>query len=116
MVDVQDLLRQQSLALGADPALVLAVAKQESGFNPSAVGDNGCSYGIFQENICGGAGETYLRAGGTIADLKDPASSLARFVDRIRRVLDSGFTGTPGEIAAAAPRPYDPSGYARSVN
>ena len=34
--------------VGLDPKLALAVAKQESGFNPNAIGDGGKSFGLFQ--------------------------------------------------------------------
>lgn len=111
MIDWQQQISDTAVALGADPALVLATAKIESGFNPSAVGDNGCSYGVFQENICGGAG-----TGKPIAQLQDVPSSIARYIDRVRRVVAAGFSGSPGEIAAAAQRPADPVGYARKVD
>ena len=34
--------------IGLDPKLALAVAQQESGFNPNAVGDSGNSFGLYQ--------------------------------------------------------------------
>lgn len=33
---------------GVDPAIMLSIAQQESGFNPNAVGDGGKSFGLFQ--------------------------------------------------------------------
>jgi soluble lytic murein transglycosylase-like protein len=44
----QALIRQEALRQGVDPALALAVAHQESEFNPHAVGDHGHSLGFFQ--------------------------------------------------------------------
>lgn len=46
--DVQSMIVNIAQQEGVDPSLALAVAQQESGFNPSAVGDNGKSFGLFQ--------------------------------------------------------------------
>jgi soluble lytic murein transglycosylase-like protein len=45
--DVQALIRSEALARGVDPALALAVASQESGFNPYALSSKG-AVGVFQ--------------------------------------------------------------------
>lgn len=45
--DVQALIRSEAAARGVDPALALAVANQESGFNPAAVSSAG-AIGVFQ--------------------------------------------------------------------
>lgn len=95
---------------GGDPVLAVAVAKEESGFNPNAIGDQGHSIGLFQENDQGAG------AGMTVEQREDVAGSVSRFLDRVRQVLASGFTGSPGQIAAAAQRPADPYGYARAVD
>lgn len=39
---------------GIDPAAMIAVSRVESGLNPSAVGDNGHAFGLFQFNNAGG--------------------------------------------------------------
>lgn len=39
---------------GLDPQAMIAVARVESGLNPSAVGDNGHAFGLFQFNNAGG--------------------------------------------------------------
>lgn len=39
---------------GLDPAALIAVAQVESGLNPSAVGDSGHAFGLFQFNNAGG--------------------------------------------------------------
>ena len=46
--DVQSMIINIAQQEGVDPSLALAVAQQESGFNPNAVGDGGNSFGLFQ--------------------------------------------------------------------
>lgn len=46
--DIQSMIVNIAQQEGVDPSLALAVAQQESGFNPSAVGDGGKSFGLFQ--------------------------------------------------------------------
>jgi hypothetical protein len=120
MLDVQELIRRVATGRGEDPALALATAKVESGFRVDARGDplpdpraigGYCSYGLFQENICGGAG-----TGFALADLFDPEGATSRFEDRVQRVRATGLVGSPGTIAAAAQRPADAYGYAQRVD
>jgi hypothetical protein len=108
MPDVQQIIRDTAIAEGIDPELAIAVARQESGFNVYAVGDGGDSHGLFQENIHG-------RGAGRAPDY-DPVRQTQRFAADVRRLLSTGFTGTYGEIGAAAQRPFDPVGYARSID
>lgn len=111
MLDVQDLVRRISAQERIDPALALAVAEEESGFRPDAVGDNGCSFGLYQANRCGGAG-----TGIPVDALIDPDFNTRQFAQRIHETAASGSYATPGELAAAAQRPYDPRAYADAVN
>lgn len=48
--DIQQIIIEEANKAGVSPALMLAMANQESGFNPNAVGDKGKggSYGLFQ--------------------------------------------------------------------
>ena len=48
--DIQQIIIEEATRAGVNPALMLAIANQESGFNPNAVGDKsvGGSYGLFQ--------------------------------------------------------------------
>ena len=48
--DIQQIIIEEANKAGVSPALMLAIANQESGFNPNAVGDKslGGSYGLFQ--------------------------------------------------------------------
>lgn len=45
---IQGMIVNEAYAQGVDPALALAIAQQESGFNPNVMGDGGNSYGLFQ--------------------------------------------------------------------
>jgi hypothetical protein len=93
---------------GIDPKLALAIAQIESGMDPSAVGDNGDSHGLYQENVHG-------RGAGRAPDY-DVARQTQRLAADIRAALAAGFSGTPGELAAAVQRPANPRGYAAKVN
>lgn len=48
--DIQQIIIEEANRAGVSPALMLAIANQESGFNPNIVGDKakGGSYGLFQ--------------------------------------------------------------------
>lgn len=48
--DIQQIIIEEANRAGVDPALMLAIANQESGFKPNIVGDKekGGSYGLFQ--------------------------------------------------------------------
>jgi soluble lytic murein transglycosylase-like protein len=46
--DVRARIMTEAVRQRVDPALALAVAQQESSFNPNAIGDNGNSLGLFQ--------------------------------------------------------------------
>lgn len=48
--DIQQMIINEANRQGLDPNIALAVAQNESGFNPNAIGDNGNSFGIFQIN------------------------------------------------------------------
>lgn len=109
MIDVA-VISNLASQFGVDPALAIATAKQESGFDPKAIGDGGHSIGLYQENDFGAG------AGMTFAQRADPVGSVQRFAQRVKDVIASGFTGTPGQIAAAAQRPLDSVGYAASVD
>lgn len=97
-------------ALGVDPKLALATAQQESGFNPDAIGDSGHSVGLFQLNDRGEG------AGMTVAQRQDPTVNARIALTQIGNVARDHPDWSPGEIAAAAQRPKDRAGYARSVN
>lgn len=84
-----------------------ATARVESGLNPSAVGDNGTSFGLFQHHI-GGAGGSSLASAQRYLD---PATSIRERAREFRRLNIRGGRG-----AASLQRPADPSGYAKKVD
>lgn len=49
---------------GVPEGLLLALWWVESGWDPQAVGDGGCSVGLGQLNFCGGAGTTFAQRDG----------------------------------------------------
>ena len=67
--DVRTIITNVANELGVDPKLALAIAQQESGFNPNAIGDSGNSVGLFQLNIMGEG------AGMTVAQREDPETN-----------------------------------------
>lgn len=46
--DIQSMIVRIAKEEGVDPAIMLSIAQQESGFNPNTVGDGGKSFGLFQ--------------------------------------------------------------------
>ncbi len=75
-------------ARGADGELypvLLAIARYESGYNPQAIGDGGCSKGYLQFNQCGGLG-----AGHSDAELLDGPSNMRLGAQYIRGRLAGG--------------------------
>lgn len=97
-------------SVGLDPRLAVAVAIQESGLNPTAVGDGGTSFGLYQ-----------LHQGGELGTLTpqqafDPATNALRALSTMASVANAHPGWTPGQIAAAAQRPADRTSYAQSVD
>jgi len=96
---------------GVDPRLALAIAQHESGFNPTAVGDHGCSKGVFQLNTCAGEG-----VGKPDYILNDPYSNAMVALAQVKAVQRQNPSATPGQIAAMAQRPADQAAYASAIN
>ncbi|MDA8393996.1 MAG: transglycosylase SLT domain-containing protein [Candidatus Dormibacteraeota bacterium] len=97
-------------SLGVDPRLALAIAYQESGMNPKAVGDNGTSFGLYQ-----------LHQGGELGSNSptwafNPVNNATRALSQVALVAKLHPGWSPGAIAAAAQRPANPVAYADSVN
>lgn len=94
----------------SDPDLLVATARQESGLNPQAVGDQGKSVGVFQEHIAGrGAGLSAVQR-------QDVAAATARAIQEFNTIRQRNPNADRGTWAALAQRPYDARGYAQSVN
>lgn len=110
MSAITDIIDRVAQALGVDPKLAEATAQQESGFNPNAIGDGGHSVGLFQLNDRGEG------AGMTVAQRQDPETNARIALTQIHNVAVAHPDWSPGHIAAAAQRPADQVGYARSVD
>lgn len=95
MASEQELIRQLALRYGVDPRAVLAIASVEGGFHGS-VGDNGTSFGPFQEHI-GGA----LPRGLSGARAQRWANSPAGIQYAIRHIAEVAH-GLHGRQAVAA--------------
>ena len=114
-------------AQGADGELypvLLALARFESGYNPGAIGDNGCSYGYLQMNRCGGLGAPYseaqlldgptnmrlgaqyirgrLAAGASLYDALSPWSVRPQAWELLQDMQAQGIEGAGGSGAALA--------------
>lgn len=96
--------------LGVSTPLAEAVAWHESGLNPTAVGDHGTSFGLFQ-----------LHQGGELGSLTpqqafNPTTNADVALTRIAQVAHAMPGADPGIIAADAQRPAVPYAYARAVD
>lgn len=83
-----------------NPALMVADARVESGLNPGAVGDNGSSFGLYQNHVGGAGGATQ--------------ASARRFLDWRTSINDAArrFHGAQtAEDIYRAQRPADHAGY-----
>lgn len=98
-------------SLGVDPRLALADAQQESGLDPTAVGDQGTSFGLFQLHQGGELGNL------TASQAFNPQTNATVALSEFAAVeqANPGITD-PGTIAALAERPANPGAYAASVD
>lgn len=107
---------------GVDPDLAVAIARQESGLNPWAVGDKGSSFGLFQLHIGGELPRDWQKdyivgpSGRIPRRAADPEANASVSLRVVGNVAKSHPSASPGTIAALAQRPADQTGYARSVN
>lgn len=98
---------------GVDPTVAVAMMLVESGGNSRAVGDGGTSFGLFQLH----RGGMLTAAGLTPGQAFDPETNANVALRSFAHEHAKGHARrTPGEIAAASQRPYDPVGYARKVD
>jgi cell wall-associated NlpC family hydrolase len=111
--DVVSIIVQVANQLGIPPALALAIAQQESGMDPNAVGGSSAqpSYGLFQLEVNGGEGD-----GLSMQQLLDPWTNAHVALSTVAAVYRAHPNWSYGDIAAAAQRPANPGAYAASVN
>lgn len=133
------LITKRAAFLGIDPNVAAAVAVEESGAGSNRYGDPTsdalgvtgpggalfASIGDFQTEVIHGAGRTYLDArvaqgvsrDQALTELLDPTLQTDLFAKRYADAAATARPGaTPGEIAALAQRPKDPTTYAHSVD
>ena len=104
-------LRDQLIRQVSDPnmrAILGATALVESGGRLNAVGDQGQSFGPFQENIHGRG------AGLTPAQSENAAGAVARALKEFSVFKGRGYSGA--QLAAASQRPADRAGYIQKIN
>lgn len=96
-------IRQYAAEAGASDLtpLLIAIAKQESGLDPTAKGDNGHSWGLYQEND-NGRGH-----GIAIASRQDIRASTLRAIAELRVTQRAHPDADPGQIAILAQRPAE---------
>jgi Transglycosylase SLT domain len=107
---VYDAISRACYATGVPLKIALAIVQQESGGDPNAIGDNGHSVGLFQLNDQGEG------AGMTVAQRQDPYQNALIALRVVANVMQQHPDWSPGQIAAAAQRPANPSAYAQSVD
>ena len=95
---------------GLDPRLAVADAQHESGLSPTAVGDNGTSFGLFQLHEGGELGNL------TPAQACDPVTNATVALGVMSQVAKAHPGADPGTIAALAERPANPTAYAQAVD
>jgi hypothetical protein len=91
----------------------IATSAVETGgtFNPDAVGDGGTSFGLFQLHEGGELGTL------TQSQADNPTTNSDVAIAQIAAVLKAqGANESPGDVAAGAQRPANPTSYASDVN
>lgn len=92
-------------AQGVPPSVWVPILNVESGGNPQAVGDSGCSVGLFQANMCGGQGKGY-----TAEQLKNPVFNAQVVAPQIGAAVKRCGTDNMTCIVMLSQRP-DPATY-----
>lgn len=111
--EIQGIIESVALQNGVNPNLALATAQTEDpSLNPAAINSNGeYSVGIYQENMQGGEGSGY-----SVSQLENPVLNAEISLSHIAAVQATMPGASPGQIAAAAQRPANPTAYAAEVN
>lgn len=107
---VEQVIYDIAVAEHVDPRLALADAQVESGLSPTAVGDQGTSFGLFQ-----------LHRGGELGNLTptqafNPSTNATVALSVFGAVSAAHPGADPGLIAALSERPANPTAYAQAVD
>ena len=110
MASVIDVIVQTANRYAIDPFLALATAIKESNLNPTAIGDNGTSFGLYQ-----------VHQGGELGNLSqqqafDPATNADVALSVFQQTYQGNSSLSGGNLAAAAQRPANSQAYASAVN
>lgn len=111
MANIQAIITKIADQYGVNPNLAIADASVESNLNPTAVGDNGTSFGLFQLHRGGELGN--LTPQQAFNPVTNASVALAQFA--AVQKANPGLTD-PGVIAALAQRPANPVAYAQAVD
>ena len=103
--NIINIIANAATSAGADPTLMVATALQESGLDPSQVGDHGTSYGLFQDHVGGAGGSTHASARRYL----NPEASSQHAAQRFKGMHTA-------EDAFRTQRPADHAGYVRGIN
>src|SRR3990167_115423 len=109
--------RRAAIFADTDAQAAMGIAMSESNFDPNAVGDAGCSIGLFQLNTCGGQGSDYADNRDALKDPHLNATIAIRPIAlAVLRYRDAGLnkwdyfrevarhSGHPGLVSADDPR------------
>lgn len=107
---VEATIYQTALQYGVDPRLALADAEVESGLDPTAVGDEGTSFGLYQ-----------LHEGGELGNLSpaeafNPSINANTALSVFGSVAAANPGADPGLIAYLAERPANKAAYVSAVD
>lgn len=115
--DVVPIITSVAQGDGVDPVLAVADAVHESGLNPGEVGDNGTSVGLYQLHWGGELNALGADFQTAAAAASNPQTNAGVALAQFAAVEQANPSITdPGQIAALAERPADPSSYAAAVD
>jgi hypothetical protein len=114
---VADIITSVADTQGVDPTAAQADAWHESGMRPTAVGDGGTSFGLYQLHE---GGELDDLPGPTLADriaqADDPATNATQALSVVAGVRATEPTASWGQVFADAERPANKAAYATAIN
>lgn len=113
---VKSVLATEAATFGLPAALVDAIAQHESGLNPYAIGDGGTSFGEFQLHQGGELGNLPGTLTQQEAAAFSPKTNADVALSELASVYAADPNADPGQIAARAQRPANPTAYAAAID